>query len=98
MSAILRSFLPAFAAMPRLSVYIANEGVANSEDSNSIDTISDGNTTDEITRVDIVGDESNVSKYPDILFSDFIASLLKVHRFRWNSLCGFSIYLAIRLP
>lgn len=66
----------------RPAVYIGNAGVANSEDSNSNDTISDGKTTDEITRVDIVGDESNVSKYPDILFSDFIASLLQVHRYR----------------
>ena len=57
--------------------YIVTAGVANSDDSNSTDTISDGSTTDEITKVDTMGDESNASKVPVISLNDFIALLLK---------------------
>jgi len=58
--------------------YIVTAGVANSDDSNSTDTISDGSTTDEITKVDTIGDESNASKVPVISLKHFIAFLLKL--------------------
>jgi hypothetical protein len=51
--------------------------VVISDESSNSETTSEGSTTDEITRVDTIGDESNVSKYPVIPFNDFIAFLLK---------------------
>jgi hypothetical protein len=56
-----------------LADYIANTGVAISDDSNINETASDGSTTDEITKVDTMGDESKVSKVPVISLNDFIA-------------------------
>ena len=53
-------------------------GIVISDDSNNNDTTSDGSITDETTRVDTIGDESKVSKYPVIHLRDFIAFLLKL--------------------
>jgi hypothetical protein len=57
--------------------YSAITGVAIS-DANSInETISDGSTTNETTKLDTIGDESKSSKVPVISLNDFIAFLLK---------------------
>lgn len=48
-----------------------------SDESSNSETTSEGSITDEITRVDTIGDESNVSKYPVMPFNGFIAFLLK---------------------
>jgi len=57
--------------------YSATTGAAMSDQISISETTNDGNTTDEITRVDTMGDESNSSKVPVISLNDFIAFLLK---------------------
>ncbi len=60
-----------------LNGYTVIAVVVMSDESSNSETTSEGSITDEITRVDTIGDESNVSKYPVMPFNGFIAFLLK---------------------
>lgn len=60
-----------------MAAHSAYTGVAISDDNNMNETTNDGSTTNEITKVDSIGDESNTSKVPVISLNDVIAFLLE---------------------
>jgi hypothetical protein len=75
MSVYRRSFLIAviYTCSEIEASYAVSAGVVIIEDKTNSETTSDGSTTDEITKVEITGDESRVSKFPVISRNDFIA-------------------------